>query len=191
MAKRPTIPSCLMMILVIGSLSCTGIPQFATLSGSAYSPQISFVNEHPVDFKQSVTDSLAKTTPGTVHDDLSQLSGCFGASYQSSFLGLPFDGNEAFHFDSAQMSVSYWILQGPAYIVRTGHYSIVGTDRIVITEEREDGTEHSSTALVTLKDGQLRIAYQSMDGNYLDGASGDADDERVGLVFKRFACDAK
>ncbi|MBI5764654.1 MAG: hypothetical protein HZA51_14155 [Planctomycetes bacterium] len=191
MTTRSTIVACLTVIFVTGSSGCSGLLQPGGVSGAAYSSQITFVMEHPADFKQSETDSLAKTAPGTIHDDLSQLSGCFGASYQSSFLGLPFDGYEAFHFDPAQMSVTYWILQGPAYIVRTGHYSIAGTDRIVITEEREDGTEHSSTALVTLKDGQLRIAYRSMDGNYLDGASGHADDERVGLVFKSFSCDAK
>ena len=33
-----------------------------------------------------------------------------------------------------------------------------------------------------------QVAYMAQDGNYLDGTPGDANDGRVGLVFRAFDC---
>ena len=173
---------------VAGVLACNSTIPGATSAGATYSAEINYVIEHRGDFTQVESALLAKETPGTVHEDLSGLSGCFGAWYQGDFLGLRFDGYEAYHFDADAMEMSYWIVQGSAYIERTARFSIVAPDRLLITETRANGTEESAAALLTLSDSELRIAYLAQDGNHLDGATGDSNDVRVGLVFKRFPC---
>ena len=187
MKARRTIPA-MVLLCGVGSASCGSLYSIGNLTGLNYPPELIHVIANRSDFVQDDTSSFAKVIPGTVHDDLSGLAGCFGSAYQGNAFGLPFDGYEVYHFDPRTSEMSYVVLNGPAFAMKSGHYSIIGPDRLQFDIENPDGTVESVTTLATFKGAQLRVAFMSSDGNYLDGDPGTPDDPRVSLVFKGFTC---
>ena len=152
-------------------------------------PEIAIVIQNESRFAQQGTEVLADVDVGEVADDLGMLSGCWGAHYHFTFIGLPFCGYEAYSFDPASGKARYFVLQGGvATSVQEFTFSVVANDRIRIRRRLRDGTEREVDVLMTLRGSELKLAYMSQDGNFLDGSSGDPEDGRVALVFRAFDC---
>lgn len=152
------------------------------------SPEIQHLMQHRESFAQSDGDPLVHTAPGTIVDDLSRLDGCFGAYHQFMLLGVPLEGFEVYAFEPDTGHLRYQVLDGPAYAEFELAYSVTGPDRISIRRVLSNGQEKVVDALVTLSGSRLKIAYLSDGGEPLDGTSGETNDSRAGLVFKRFGC---
>lgn len=174
--------------LLLSGAACEAFVDFGNAPTSV-PPELAVVIQNKNRFAQRGTETLANVDAGEVVDDLGMLSGCWGAYYRSTFLGLPFTGYEAFSFDPASGTARYFILQGgSALVVQEFSFSVVANDRIRIRQRLLDGTERKVDALMTLSGSELKLAYLSQGGNKLDGSSGDPEDERVALVFRAFDC---
>ena len=161
----------------------------APLDLDSLPPEIAHVMRNSDSFAQTADNALANVTPGTATDDLASLSGCYGAYYEFTYLGLKLTGCEVYHFDSASGEMSHWTLQGSASDGPENlTFSLAGNDRISVGGRTFPNGNQEVEALVTLSGDEMNIAYISQDGNFLDGTVGETGDERVALVFKKFDC---
>ena len=152
-------------------------------------PEIAFVIQNNSRFAQRGTEALADVEVGEVVDDLGNLSGCWGAYYLATDLGLLFTGYEVYRFDPASGEVRYFVLQAAsAMLEREMSFSVVANDRIRLRRQFPDGTKEEADVLMTLSGSELKIAYVAQDGNILGGSPGHPEDQRVRLVFRAFDC---
>lgn len=160
------------------------------------SKEITFVMENNARFSQDSADPLKNVAPGEVRDDLSRLSGCWGAFYDSAFV-IPFLGYETYSFDPSLGKFRYHVFQTPsAYCEEIADYVVTSANTISLRNitrtcsgtETSFLTEGPITVMLTVESDRMRIAYQSMEGNFLNGGAGMPDDLRVPLVFKAFDC---
>lgn len=170
--------------LILTAASCTAQP--FSQPPASQPPALQFVADHGHEFRQRADDPLKDVAPGTIRDDISGLSGCYGASYLADFLGIPFLGYEVYQFDAAAGEMRYYVMQAGSSLDWSAKFEVAGADRIMVT--RTGGDAGTVAALITLDGDHMRIANVAQDGNTLDGEIGDPDDQRVKLVFRRFAC---
>jgi hypothetical protein len=176
----------------------------ATQFSGTLPSELQFVMDNKAEFAAS-TNVLAGVTPGTVRDDLANLTGCWGSyEVEDPFQGAvsPVEIFEAYHFDAAAGTAQHWaytsaILMMPAvYAVDEGTYTVDAPGRITITVNRY--------SVYDLSTGQGRTVTNPPAG-YFEGAklatlSGDSlsladpvegnttDESGAPLLFRRFAC---
>jgi hypothetical protein len=189
------------MLLMTSGCLFPGIPTTLTETPA----ELQAVINDPNAFVPPSDDPLADVTPGTVVDDLSNLTGCWGwfeaATYSPS--GSPLTTfYEVCQFDADIGTADRWVftpsflLIPPILAVDQGSFSVVDDGRIeirldhytVIDMRTGIGREFTDLPeqiavferLVTLDGDQLLIA----DPYYVDEETG----EPIGRIFTRFDC---
>lgn len=168
-------------------------------------PELQIVVDDPNGFTAQPDDPLADVTPGTLIDDLSGLTGCWGAFEEAEYSlgGTPLTAfYEVYQFDADAGTADRWVftlgffLVPPVVAVDEGTFSILDDGRIEIRVDRYTvvdmrtgvGRQFSDLPdviavlekLVTLDGDQVLIAVPY----YLDEETG----EPLGQIFKRFDC---
>jgi len=183
-------------LLAGGGCFFPGVP--ASLTGLPAELQV--VVDDPNTFAPPPEDPLAGVAPGTVVDDLSNLTGCWGWFEEAAGPVAAF--YEAYQFDADGGTVSRWVftpgllLIPPVIALDEGSFAAVGGGRIEIQLDRYTiidmrtgiGREFTELPeeigtlekLVTLAGDQLLIA----DPSYIDQETG----QPVGRIFTRFDC---
>jgi hypothetical protein len=200
-SRAPWGPVAIATLLVSGGCSLPGVPTSATGLPAA----LQAIVDDPNSFAPSPEDPLADVTPGTVIDDLSGLTGCWGWFEQAlcPLSGRPLTAfYEVYRFGTDSGTVSRWVYTSgvaaipPVVTVDEGGFTVIGDGRIEIQLDRYTiidmrtgiGREFTELPeeigtlekLITLAGDQLLIA----DPSYVDEGTG----QPAGRIFTRFDC---
>jgi len=112
--------------------------------------------------------------PGTVRDDLRDLSGCWGAYVADAAGGnglLNIGLYEYWDFDDATAEFTWWTLQDMGGLlsvatIQTGHFSVVGTDRLQLSIASTRIYDPLQQAYVAIDDAHDTVEFLAT----LDGA---------------------